>query len=532
MSFVSVAFILFVAVTVLVYFLVPKRGQWIVLLAASYIYFFVNSEWLFLVLLLTTAVTWLTGRWVGAINQKGKQFLKDNGAGMSREEKKAAKLKTKKSARRVMLLGIAVDLGLLLFLKYYNFFARNINSLLALAVDWRCPSLGLLLPIGISYYTLQAMAYIIDIYRNKYEPDKNFFQFMLFMSYFPQIVQGPIARYDQLAGQLTAPHDFDYTRASRGVQLALWGMMKKLIIADRIAIPVSAVFDHYTQYSGLLLFLAAAGYSIQIYTDFSGGMDIARGVSQIFGLELELNFNQPFFSRSVEEFWRRWHITLGGWMRDYIFYPLSLSKAFGNLSKKSRKLLGAFIGKRLPPFLAMFVVYFLVGFWHGPEWKYVGYGVWNGLFIMSGILLTETYDKGKALCGIDGESAGWRVFQMVRTFCICSAGRFFVGATGLRAALSMMKRVTYRWYDLSFLLDKTLLKLGLDTANWILLAAAVGVMFFVDLLHERNVPIRESIAKQHVIFRWLIYYAAIVAVIVFGIYGPDYNSASFIYEQF
>lgn len=219
-------------------------------------------------------------------------------------------------------------------------------------------------------------------------------------------------------------------------------------------------------------------------------------------------------------------------MRDYIFYPLSLSKAFGSLSKKSRKVLGAFVGKRLPPFLAMFVVYFLVGFWHGPEWKYVGYGIWNALFIMSGILLEDVYDRGKRLCGIDGESFGWRLFQMVRTFCISSAGRFFVGAHGLRAALAMMQSVTEHWYDLSFLLDGSLLNLGLDTANWILLAVSIAGLFFVDFLHEKNVHIRESIAKQYFVFRWLIYYGAVIAILAFGIYGPEYNSASFIYEQF
>ena len=531
MTFVSIAFIIFAAITALVYFLVPKKGQWIVLLAASYLFFFINSEWLFLVLLLTTAVTWLIGRWVAAINRKGRELLQDGGAGLSREEKKAAKARTKKSARRVMLLGIAVDLGLLLFLKYYNFFAGNLNSLVAHFVSWRLPSLGLILPLGISFYTLQAMAYIMDIYRNKYEPDRNFFQFMLFMSYFPQIVQGPIARYNQLACQLYEPHAFDYTRLTRGAQLALWGMMKKLIIADRIAGPVSTIFTNYTEYSGLIVFFAAAGYGIQVYADFSGGMDIARGVSQVFGIELEMNFNQPYFSQSVEEFWRRWHMTLGGWMRDYIFYPLSLSKTFANLGRRSRRFLGAFVGKRLPPFLAMFIVYLLVGFWHGPEWKYVAYGVWNAVFIMSGILLTEKYDQAKALCGIDGQSIGWQLFRMARTFCICSVGRIISNAHGLRAALHMLKAMT-RWRDLSFLANGQIHDLGLDTANWVVLLAAVAVLIAVDYLHERNVHIRETIAKQYFLFRWLIYYGAIAALLVFGLYGPGYDSASFIYEQF
>lgn len=219
-------------------------------------------------------------------------------------------------------------------------------------------------------------------------------------------------------------------------------------------------------------------------------------------------------------------------MRDYIFYPLSLSKAFGSLSKKSRKVLGAFVGKRLPPFLAMFVVYFLVGFWHGAEWKYVAYGVWNGVFIMSGILLTEKYDQGKALCGIDGESIGWRLFQMVRTYCICSVGRIISCAADLRTAVSMLKSMAVGWYDFTFLLDGRLLDLGLDTANWVLLLVAVAVLFLVDYLHEKNVPIRQTIAEQYFVFRWLIYYGAVIALLVFGIYGPEYNSASFIYEQF
>jgi len=531
MAFVSVQFLIFIAVTILVYFLVPKKFQWCVLLAASYAYFWFSSKWLFLVLLASTAVTFFTAKAVYGVNTKGKQYIKDNTESMSSKERKEYKDKTKKKAKRVLMVGVILDLGTLLFLKYFNFFASNSNRLLKYA-GIELPMLQLLLPIGISFYTLQAIAYMVDVYRGKYEPDKHFGKFMLFMSYFPQIVQGPIARHNQLAHQLYEEHKFDYKRFMYGLQLILWGYMKKMIIADRIAIPVNQIFDHYSDYSGLMIFFGAAFYGLQVYADFFGGMDIARGFSQIIGVELELNFLQPYFSKSIEDFWRRWHITLGGWMRDYVFYPLSLSKAFGNLSKKSRKVLGQFVGKRLPSFLAMFIVYFLVGFWHGANWKYIAYGVWNGVFITAGILLVEVYDKAREKCGIAADSFTWRLFQIIRTFCLVAMGRIFSRADDLGAALGMFKLMFKKFYDLSFILDGSLINLGLDNANWILLIISVVVLFVVDYLHERGVQIRDKIANQNIIFRWLIYYAAIIIIIIFGVYGPEYNSASFIYEKF
>ena len=279
---------------------------------------------------------------------------------------------------------------MLLFFKYFNFFSGNASGLLQrIGIPVVLPALDLMIPIGISFYTLQAIAYMTDVYRGKYRADKNFFKFMLFMSYFPQIVQGPIARYDFLANQLYEGRDMEYKRCTFGIQLILWGYIKKLVIADRLAVPVNEIFNNFNEYTGMLVLLAAIGYGLQVYADFSGGMDIARGVSQVFGIELQLNFKQPYFARSIEEFWRRWHITLGAWMKDYIFYPLSLSKLSGNIGKKARLLFGSSIGKKIPSFIAMFIVYFLVGFWHGAEWKYIFYGIWNGLFIMSGILCEE-----------------------------------------------------------------------------------------------------------------------------------------------
>ena len=527
MAFVSFKFLFFVVAVTLVYFLTPKRFRWLVLLAASYGFYWLNSRVLILVLFGTTLVTFLFGLWL----DRNRRRIKTPPAELGKEEKKAYKEAVKKRGKRILTLGILADLGVLLFLKYYNFFGANANAALG-RFGVNLPVLHLLLPLGISFYTLQALAYLIDVNRGKIEADRNLLRFMLFLSFFPQIVQGPIARHSQLAEQLYTGHDFDYRRLCFGAQLMLWGGMKKLILADRIAIPAAYLFDHYTQFHGPAVFFAAALYGLQVYADFSGGMDIARGIAQIFGIELELNFRQPYFSHSIEEFWRRWHITLGSWMRDYIFYPLSLSKGFSKLGKQSRRVFGAFVGNRLPAFLSMFIVYFLVGFWHGAEWKYIAYGVWNGVIIMSSLLLPNVYAGMRSFLRIDENSWSWQGFQILRSFYLCSLGRLFSRAGDVRAAWAMMRSTFDRWYDLSFLVDGTLKRTGLNTAGWFVCLAAAVVLFGVDVLHEKDVRIRECIAEQNVLFRWAIYLLAIVLLAVFGMYGPMIDASSFIYEQF
>ncbi len=531
MNFVSSSFLLFIAAVVLVYFITPKKFRWCVLLLASYFFYWTSSQWLLLVHLLTVIFTWGIGLWIYKIDSAGKQALKDNAETLSKEDKKALKEKTKKQTRSVMWLGIIVDLGILVFLKYWNFFIGSVNPILR-NLNLSFPELHLLLPLGISFYTLQAMAYMIDISRGKIVPDRNPLKFMLFMSFFPQIVQGPIARHSQLANQLYEGHSFDFQRLGFGFQLMLWGWFKKMVIADRIAIPIGTVIDHIGDYKGLIIFFSFALYGIQIYADFSGGMDIARGFAQMVGVNLELNFTQPYFSRSIEEFWRRWHITLGSWMRDYIFYPLSLSKGFASLGRKARKLFGVSFGKKLPSFIAMFIVYFLVGIWHGSSYKYIAYGLWNGIFIMAGIMFEELYEKIRQIGGFDINSIGHRLFQMGRTFVLISLGRYFSRAYSFKYAIRFFKDTFVNWKDLSFLLDGTLKKLGLDTANWILLLFAILVLFLVDYMHEKDVHIRETVAVQHPLFRWAVYTIAILSILIFGIYGPGYDAASFIYEQF
>ena len=312
----------------------------------------------------------------------------------------------------------------------------------------------------------------------------------------------------------------------------MWGFFKKLIIADRIAIPVNELFENAPNYNGFLLLLGTIMYGIQVYTDFSAGMEIARGFSQMLSIDLDLNFNQPYHAISIEDFWRRWHITLGSFMKDYVFYPLSLSKLNMNLGKKCRKLFGVTIGKKIPIIIVMFIVYLLVGFWHGAEWKYVAYGIWNGTFIASTILLEPFYNKLKKALSINDKSHDYIFFQWFRTFVIVSLGRLFPRAPSLMKALFMMGRITTGWWYIQGLFDKTLLKLGLNTAEWLVLVVGIIILFIVDYLHEHGKSIRNIIANQSIIVRWAIYYAIIIIIVVFGVYGPMYGATSFIYQQF
>lgn len=531
MEFVTALFLAFVAAVCAVYFVVPKNYRWVVLLLASYLFYWWNSAYLAAALAGTTVVTWLIGLALENKNKKAAEYLKQH-QDLTAADRKSYRLSVTRKKKWILFLGIVIVLGALLFFKYYNFFLGNASPLLAhFGIDAGKFTLDLLLPLGISFYTLQSIAYMVDIYRGKYQADHHILKFALFMSYFPQIVQGPIARYDALAEQLSEGHAFDSQRLKYGCQLILWGFMKKLILADRIGILVSEIFDHYKDYGGMVLLFAAMGYGLQIYADFSSGMDIATGVSQIFGIQLEENFRQPYFAKSMEEFWRRWHITLGAWMRDYIFYPLSLSKKFGSMGRKSRKIFGNYIGKKLPSFLAMFIVYFLVGFWHGSEWKYVAYGIWNGSIITAGILLESAYQKGLALFHVKSESFGWKLFQMVRTFMLCSFGRFFPRAVSGTVAVFMIKAVfstPMPWQ----MVDGTLFTMGLDGWDLLVVFLMAALVLFVDIAHERGIRIRESIASQGFMFRWLVFWTAFYLVVVFGMYGPAYDSSAFIYQQF
>ena len=540
MSFTTVNFLLFVAATVLLYFLLPlKKCKWVVLLAASYFFYLCASYKFAAFILFTTISTYLFALWIDKVSQNSKAKVKANKANWDKEQKKKYKNKIKIQKRLIMALVLVLNFGILAFLKYYNFFAGSLNDLLGIfGIGFSAPTLKLILPLGISFYTFQSMGYIVDVYREKVAPEKNPLKLALFVSFFPQIIQGPISFYDQLAHQLYEPHKFDFTRFKHGMQLILWGYFKKLVIADRAVIALTTVTDNYTAYNGTTITFTVLLYALQLYADFSGGIDISRGVAQIFGIDMAQNFRRPYFAKDINDYWRRWHITLGAWLKNYVFYPIAMSKQFINMSKniKNTKFgntkAGSHIAKVLPTSIASLIVFLIVGIWHGANWKYVGFGLWNGLIIMISILLKPVFDFVLAKLHINPKSFLYGVFQMFRTFIVVLVGYVFDIAPSFSGAVNMIKLSLFDQHIRTGITQ--ICNLGVGKKDYVVLLAGMLVIFVVSVIQERNssTSLRVMLDKKPLILRWSLTLVCLVTVLIFGIYGPGYNPAEFVYMQF
>lgn len=532
MSLLSGKFLLFFLCVFLAYFLMPRKHRWVVLLIGSYVFYMFNSVRMTVYLLLTTFTTFFSAKRIGALNKETTEYLAAHKAELDREARKQYKAAQVKRKRRVLLFAVLWNIGTLCVLKYTGFAFDTINRTLHFVADMEAvlPSVSLMLPLGLSFYTFQTVGYVIDVYRGKYEPDTSLPKYMLFVSFFPQIIQGPISRHDQLAHQLYEGHDFDYTRATMGLQLVLWGLIKKLVLADRLILVSNMIFQNYQNYAGLTMFIGGTVYGVYMYADFSGGIDMVRGIAQIFGIEMIQNFERPYFATSLSEFWRRWHISLGEWMRDYVFYPVSLSKAFGRLGKRMKKWLGPKTGKLIPMCLATFITFMLVGIWQGPEMKYVGYGFWNASIMSVSMLLKPVFVKILNFLHIDPESTYWKVFGMIRTFFLCSLGRFFSGGLSLRSALFMMKSFFTVWNP-QVLTDGTFLNMGLTVRDWWAVLAMLIILLIVGIIQERGIRVRNSVAALPLPVRWAIYIGAIVLLVMLGQYGEGFVSADFVYQN-
>lgn len=544
MTYTSINFLFFVLATALIYFILPwKKYRWTVLLAASVTFYCLASFKYAYFIVFTAMTTMGIGIWLEKVNENGKAFLKSKKGEWGREEKKAYKNKQKVKKRWIMALCLIINFGILAFLKYYNFFAGSLNDILgSFGVSFSAPTLELFLPLGISFYTFQSMGYIVDVYREKTKAQRNPFKFLLFVSFFPQIIQGPISNYEQLAHQLFDGHDFDYTRFKHGCQLILWGFFKKLVIADRAVIAintVTATADGYNKYSGTTLTFIILLYAFQLYADFSGGIDISRGVAQMLGIDMIDNFKRPYFSKSINEYWRRWHISLGAWMKDYIFNPLAISSPFLNASKKMRGTrfgktkAGAHIAKVLPTAFASLIVFLVVGIWHGANYKYVAFGLWNGVIIMLSTLMQPLFDGAVDKLHINRKNWLFCFFQMFRTFIIVLVGYVFDVAPSFEQGMMTISRF-FNNQDLMRAKTEIFDKLGLSWKDYILLGVCVFIVLIVSIIQERHADtdIRHLLDKKPFALRFILYFLCIMAVIIFGIYGSGYAAADFVYMQF
>ena len=313
----------------------------------------------------------------------------------------------------------------------------------------------------------------------------------------------------------------------------LWGYFKKMVIAERCAIIVQEIITQYDakSYSGITVFLGVLFYGIQMYGDFAGGIDIVIGVSELFGVHLAENFRQPYMALDVSEFWTRWHMTLGNWMKDYVFYPLALSKPFAKMQKNLKKTLGPYVGKVIPTTLASFIVFVLVGIWHGASWRYVIFGIYHATLVSSHTLLERVYERMRAIFHINGKSAGWKAFSMVRTTFLVTIGRYFDCTPNTVVAVQMLKK-TFSTFNPWVLTDGSVFKLGVSEREFSILMLAIILQIAVDIVNERGVRIRDVIADQQVVFRWIVVLAAIWAILIFGVYGPGFDVGAFMYQQF
>ncbi|MCQ2546172.1 MAG: MBOAT family protein [Clostridia bacterium] len=530
MAFTSLNFLIFALATVILYYIIPVNFRWVVLLAASYAFYLISSPKTFVFVLLTTVITYLGGLYIGNCNAGHKAYMDEHKAEMSREEKKAAKAASQSRKRKMVALILILNFGVLAVLKYFRYYLQAAGIF---------DAGELLIPLGISFYTFQSAAYIFDLYRNKIEPDRNIAKFALFTAFFPQIIQGPISRHDQLAHQLYEGHRFDYSNLTRGAQLILWGFFKKLVIADRVAILCSEVFDNYTEYTGGAVFVALLFYTIQIYADFSGGIDIARGVAQCMGIEMTHNFMRPYFSHNLSEFWNRWHISLSHWCRDYIFYPVAMSKFFGKLGKSLRNVFGDRIGKLFPVIVAQYCTFITIGLWHGAEFKYVAYGLYNGTVIVLGLLCEPLLKAAMEKLHIKAESKAWKLFQIIRTFFIVVCGRIFPKAASFGVAISMFFSMFRLNHGVPF--SETVMSLGLTGADFLIILVCCIIWFAVSLIQEKDMRLnggdgnkgfRQMLDEKPLPLRWAILLAAFALILSLGIYGPGYDAAAFIYRGF
>lgn len=529
MLFTSYGFIGFFLICFLLYYLIPKQFQWVLLLLVSYFFYAQGGMWYPLFLLLTTSTVYLTALRLEQIGQEEDTYLKLHKLG--REDKKAYKKNIKNRMKRWMLICLLMNLAILAVLKYADFAVENINQCLYLIGSAREITYpDFILPVGISFYTFQALGYLLDVYWRRIHAQPNFFKFALFLSFFPQLSQGPISRYQDLSQTLYEQHSADWKNIRFGLERILWGYFKKLVIADRIYIAVSYITEDPEYYTGAFVFVGMVFYAIQLYADFTGGIDITIGIAQVFGIRIKENFERPFFAKNIEEYWRRWHISMGTWFRDYIFYPLSLSKPLKNLTTFTKNHFGLKAGKRSAIYVATMTVWLATGIWHGAGWNYITWGLMNGVIILISQELTPLYEGfHKRLPGLQ-ENRAYAGFQVLRTFLLMSSLRLFDNYQDVRTAFRTFLHM-FTQFDLSMLNAEEFLYLDLTAMDYAILAVGVALMLLVSLI-QRTGSVREYIAAKPYPVKYLIFVLLFFSVILFGAYGIDYDSSQFIYNQF
>lgn len=508
-------FALFLPIVIIVYQLVPKKFRFIVMLAADYIFFFLCSKWLVLYLMGSTLITHFVGLWLEKADRAGASDVKT--------------LTRKK--RKILAVGVLSNLGILIVLKYFNFVGMNISGIINSfggEVDFN--PIKFMVPIGISYYTLEIISYLTDVYRNTQKAEHNLAKTALFLSFFPQIMEGPICRFSQTADKLYEGEGIHYINLKKGYQRILWGLLKKIVIADRLVSAVSVIFENYSSMGGVFVIIGAFAYTCQLYMEFSGCMDIIIGTGEIFGIKLPENFRQPFFAKTASEFWRRWHITLGTWFKDYVFNTVALAKPVKNFAKKVKNRFGRNVSKFVAPTIALFCVWSCNGLWHGAKWTFIFYGVYYFVLIFIENITEEPVRKLTKKLHINRESKGYKAFQAVKLMLIVAVGELFFRATSVKDGFLMLGKVFTDFGISRFAEDYA--TLGLEYYDWIIVGVGVVMVSIVSYFNEKGISVRDKISSMALPVRWALLYAGILVVVFLGAYGLGYTTVDMIYAGY
>ena len=530
MLFTSYEFIGFAAILLLTYYLIPKKAQWGLLLAASYIFYFIAGPQFLPYILTTTLTVYFSALIMQKISDDQSKYLKEHKEELTKEQKKEFKDKQKKKRLLTFVLCLLVNLGILATVKYSNFFISNVNSALSAFGSGKGLSfVNIAVPLGISFYTFQSIGYLLDVYRGAFQAEKNVFKYALFVSFFPQLVQGPIGRYGEMSKTLYTPHPFDTKTVGYGLERVLWGYFKKMVIADRVFVALGTMIGDPAKYNGAYSIVIMLMYTLQLYADFTGGIDITIGLSEAMGIRLSENFERPYFSKSLKEYWRRWHISMCSWFRDYLFYPVASSKGMQKLTKLTKKCFGEKIGKRIPVYLSTAVVWFATGIWHGASWNFIVWGMCNWAILMISEELEPLYAAFHKRFNVSGKLI-YRLFTVIRTFAIVCILNLF----DCYSSISETAKVFFSTFNASnwnVLWDGSLLKLGLNGLDYGIIAFGILLMLTVSLL-QRKESVRDIISRRPYPVRFAIYYGLFLIILLMGAYGIGYDASQFIYNQF
>jgi alginate O-acetyltransferase complex protein AlgI len=533
MQLLSIQYLAFVAILFVLYYTVFRRIQWVCLLIGSIAFYVSYGPKSLIYILITSFSVWLGAlvmeKFQTACNIARKQ------EGITKEQKKKLKNKCQKKKRAVLIALLLLNFGILGYFKYWNDILDaivGIGHVGSGSVYSVYHISGLLLPLGISFYTFQSIGYLVDVYNKKSKPSANFLKFLTFVSFFPQMLQGPINRFDQMAEQLYERHHLDLERCGRALLLFLFGAMKKYVIAEMLVGKIGAIFDGpVDNLSSPMIILGILMYSAQLYGDFSGGIDMVMAVAQLFGIRMMQNFRQPYFSVSLGDFWRRWHISLGAWMRDYIFYPFALTKPMQRFAKFCGRHLNKHLGRVLPAAIANILVFFVVGVWHGFYSNFILWGLYNGIVIAVSDILQPVFQKWNEVLHINTQSRGMYVWRVIRTFIIVNIGWYFDRIEKFSSVWICFRNTITR-PDWTLLTVRYFMRsqFGKMPLIPVVVVLALVVVFINSVLQERGVDVYAKLHARRPAVRWTLY----LFLAIMTLFAVSYSNGSggFLYANF